>query len=695
MADQQVKITISAIDNATKALNDIKKSLTGISKETDTTQTSFLSLKNVVIGFATVTAVVLTKRIIEATKTFQDLRSNLITATGSIEQGTQAFKYLTEFSKKTQFSVEDITKAFLTLYQNGVQPTEKILTTFTTVAGNATNKLDTLNDLVVLFAKGAQNAGIGAQTLTQLVKNNIPVYEILQKQLGISSEGVNKLFDSSTTAKIALDALLVGLEQRAKKASNRVDNLSTRMDLFTKSTQQLLAEIGETTSLNYFFDTLNEGFERNKPLLQFLGNLLVGVINVVAFIAGTANKVMFDFFEMFSFYLKPLKSMADTVYDTLTPAFSWLTKQLNNATKAWEALKKISNAGSKSLMTRDTFESDRAVTTGKLPDEPKATPKATELQEIVSTTSIDLLKVLESFEKISVIISKGVATGIKDVSKTLAESVVLGKSLQMSFREIAQNLLVKILAGLIEQNLIKLALLALDEISSILGIKQLYTESLKTKELEKQAKLKKEINGEVATQEVKPEEMAKQQLTQIIETLWGKLKETFDTVLSSVSTIFESIGTFTTEIFNSLSKNLSEIVSSLAENLSSILSSLGGGSSGGGGFLSSLINIGMSAFGGGGAGGAMPDLPMGMYAEGGAVRGGMPITVGERGRELFVPNTNGTVVPNHDLGGANNITFNIQANDVRGIKELLIDNRATIINLVNQGANQKGKSNIV
>jgi phage-related minor tail protein len=74
----------------------------------------------------------------------------------------------------------------------------------------------------------------------------------------------------------------------------------------------------------------------------------------------------------------------------------------------------------------------------------------------------------------------------------------------------------------------------------------------------------------------------------------------------------------------------------------------------------------------------------------------MPITVGERGRELFVPNTSGTIVPNHDLAGTGmNITFNIQANDVRGIKELLIDNRATIINLVNQGANQKGKSNVI
>jgi hypothetical protein len=83
------------------------------------------------------------------------------------------------------------------------------------------------------------------------------------------------------------------------------------------------------------------------------------------------------------------------------------------------------------------------------------------------------------------------------------------------------------------------------------------------------------------------------------------------------------------------------------------------------------------------------------FAEGGNIQAGQPAIVGERGRELFVPSTNGTIVPNHDMGSGMNITFNIQANDVRGIKELLIDNRATIINLVNQGANQKGKSNVI
>ena len=113
--------------------------------------------------------------------------------------------------------------------------------------------------------------------------------------------------------------------------------------------------------------------------------------------------------------------------------------------------------------------------------------------------------------------------------------------------------------------------------------------------------------------------------------------------------------------------------------------------SGAGSFLSSI-------FGGGGGGGGMTPINAALaspFAEGGAVRGGMPITVGERGRELFVPSTNGTIIPNNDLGMGSNFTFNIQANDVRGIRELLIDNRATIINLVNQSANQKGKSNVV
>jgi hypothetical protein len=213
-----------------------------------------------------------------------------------------------------------------------------------------------------------------------------------------------------------------------------------------------------------------------------------------------------------------------------------------------------------------------------------------------------------AFRSLNKTIAEGVVVGVKNVSVAIAESIVLGKKLTDTFRELTQKLLVKILSQLIEEQLIKLALIALDELKLFISRQQ-------TAEIQKQNTL-----------------LAQRQ-------------------------------------------------------------SMGGDS---GGFLGTLFNIGASIFGGGGGMTPIDASVVSPFAEGGSVRGGMPITVGERGRELFVPNTSGTIVPNHELANSGmNITFNIQANDVRGIKELLIDNRATIINLVNQGANQKGKSNVV
>jgi len=153
-----------------------------------------------------------------------------------------------------------------------------------------------------------------------------------------------------------------------------------------------------------------------------------------------------------------------------------------------------------------------------------------------------------------------------------------------------------------------------------------------------------------------------------------------DILVRMISKQLEYIATLLLDIAYQKIKT-TELYAQLAASMSSAFS-------GSGSFLSSL-------FGGGGEMTPINAALSSPFAEGGSVKGGVPITVGERGRELFVPSTNGTIVPNHDLGSGTNITFNIQANDVRGIRELLIDNRATIINLVNQGANAKGRSNVV
>ena len=45
--------------------------------------------------------------------------------------------------------------------------------------------------------------------------------------------------------------------------------------------------------------------------------------------------------------------------------------------------------------------------------------------------------------------------------------------------------------------------------------------------------------------------------------------------------------------------------------------------------------------------------------------------------------------------GQTNISFTINATDVKGVQELLINNRATITNLINQALNQRGKANLI
>jgi hypothetical protein len=48
---------------------------------------------------------------------------------------------------------------------------------------------------------------------------------------------------------------------------------------------------------------------------------------------------------------------------------------------------------------------------------------------------------------------------------------------------------------------------------------------------------------------------------------------------------------------------------------------------------------------------------LGGFAAGGPVRGNVPIIVGEQGPEVFVPNSSGSIVPNHALGGAGGSAF--------------------------------------
>lgn len=86
--------------------------------------------------------------------------------------------------------------------------------------------------------------------------------------------------------------------------------------------------------------------------------------------------------------------------------------------------------------------------------------------------------------------------------------------------------------------------------------------------------------------------------------------------------------------------------------------------------VSKALLGGLGGLGGGGGlfGGLLGGLFGGARAMGGPVAAGKVHLVGERGPELYVPNTAGHIVPNHQLGGNVNIHMTVNANDADSFK---------------------------
>jgi len=119
--------------------------------------------------------------------------------------------------------------------------------------------------------------------------------------------------------------------------------------------------------------------------------------------------------------------------------------------------------------------------------------------------------------------------------------------------------------------------------------------------------------------------------------------------------------------------------------------------------LNGVINAAMASAGGGGSiFSFFGSMFGGGKANGGPVSGGTPYVVGERGPELFMPNTAGTIIPNDQLSMGNgkplqdnqplNVNFTINAIDTQTGIGFLLQNKPAIINMVSDAYNRRGRN---
>jgi hypothetical protein len=630
MADQQLNIKLNVIDNASKAFTEVKNSI--------------FNVRNALIGLGAGVAV---NSLINVGKKAEEAKLRLSNLTGSTSEGARAFDQFTQFAIGAKIPLDDVISASKKLIALGSSP-EKLAKNLEQVSNiSATLGLDfetTVEQFGKATTKGLTNARIFTESnLKQIL--NIP------RGLELSAQETARIFEKEFSASGRFGK--AGSDLRNSLSGNLIalQNVFFKFasDVGTKFFDVLKNQIGD---LGTFFKQNNQALKSfAESIGTGLANLVTGTAKAIKFLKdnvelligvliGTAIIKAIDTVKQLSLALLGIATIFKTnpIYYTIAltitgiaTAFSLLS---TNASEAEKVLRSIEKTAVKNKKTFESVTYGNEVSEGLDNVTQGLEEQSVRLKEIQALeeglritrskpfeaedyapdrlasdfTALDeiLIKIgdkntlmLDQLLNIGTTVSDTLNKGISDFSQGIAESIVLGKSLGDTFKNIGQNLLVAILKNSIEI-------------------------------------------------------IARKTLELAIEKMITKEKIAQASISSS------------------------------------------GGL--GGGFLGTIARIGFNAIAGGGS---VPlDAPNFynpvMEAEGGSVRGGMPITVGERGRELFVPSTSGTIVPNHDMTNmGTNITFNIQANDVRGIKELLIDNRATIINLVNQGANQKGKSNVI
>tara|TARA_A100001015_G_scaffold165035_1_gene183477 strand:+ start:4163 stop:6025 length:1863 start_codon:yes stop_codon:yes gene_type:complete len=620
VAAERLQIRIDAVDKTRRAFRNITGSL-------DRLRARVFSLQS---AFATIGAGLAVRSFVNVGREVETLENRFKFLFGSVKEGQKAFDALVTFASKVPFTLQEIAGASgnLAVISKDAQQLTKNLE----IVGNvsAVTGIDfrtTAEQIQRSFSSGIASAEIfrerGVRALLGFESGaSVSVEQTIKAfEEAFGKEG--RFANATKVLAATFDGTLSQITDKLFKfqlATNRADffgfikaGLATINDLLDTSGSALdkfAQKTGETLvsvtkgllvgtaliidAVAPIFSFVAQGFQGLFNLIKILptGVREIGVLGflllgrrgkILALILGSLIEANRQFVDKYA----QLNKEADTFGNNLEKSTGFTGKML-------EFFKMIEETQRKSKEELDKIN--------KLIE--KGAEEAKKQKQIFGEVEISLKKIAEEivkkandgFAKINETIATGIVGGIKSISRGLAESIVLGKNLADTFRQLAQQVLINVIARIIET--ITYRILERTILKDILKTEQ--------QKLSNQNRLNSALKTELALRAV------------------------------------------------------------------------------------------IAAFGGGGGGFGAEGGQVKARADGGSVAGSSPYIVGERGRELFIPNTDGEIVSNERLQRlGTNVNFTINATDVKGVKELLIDNRAVIVNIVNSALNQKGKAALV
>ena len=613
------------------ARNKTLKAFKEVQTSTEKTKQSILNLKNALVGLG---AGVVVRSIINTTARFEDLRTSLASVTGSAQQGAEAFEFISQFATKTQFGIEDLSKSFIKLKAAGITPTEELLNIFTNTAAITTDQIGSLEAVTDLYARTV-SGGLGLEEIQRLGDRGVPILKILEEQLGLTRGQISEFGKTAEGAKQIVDAFGKGITERFGDATtNLVGNLSTQFSNLQIALLNNADAFGQglAPAIKDATQEVTNLLVENQELIKSLGQDLGGALSGILDLILDLTKGV-----------RELNSALKTFTDDQVGLISLLVLGTNTLGIFNDKLEDNKEGFMSAEESAENFQKSLALVSQEAPI----------LEEKIRRLNAGIEEFKDNSELTNVFKIKTEDETEDDIFtqlQKLREQTGVGLINQIKAQK-RQEL--EIL-----EDINKLGLLSEEE----------YLKQKEKLNLIYAEKIKKAKEDEVS-QKVLIEKQGQDQILDAVGDALSKVSglnkdafrayQAFQIAMATVNT-FRAVSNAMASYPFPL--NIGVAGAELARGLATV---------------AQIRSI------------APP------RQTGGRVFAGQPYTVGENGRETFVPESNGTILPNGSMGQATSINLNIYANDTEGFDDLLIKRRSTIINVINDALNSQGREAII
>ena len=502
---QQLKIDIVAKDKS-------KQALTGVRGGLDRLKKSVFSLQGAFIGLGAGLAI---RSLVNTGKQIEGLQVRLKFLFGTASEGAKAFDEMAKFAAKVPFSLEEIQSGSGVLAV--VSKDAKELANLMEITGNvaAVTGLDFKTTAEQI--QRSMSAGISAADLfrDRGVKSMLGFKAGAVVTVEETAAAFTKIFGKGGKFGGATDEL-------AKTFEGTLSMIGDKFFSFKRT----ILEAGFFASLKKEFGNLNKALEKNADMIEKIG---VGIGTVLAvsveklasgikLIAQYSTEVTEVFkilisykiaamFLRWGYALVPIVASMTTLVSLTgvgliaaglaaaagTAAYYKMGKELDSIAEKIDrnhakfkmgeipdrnrGMAQYTTISPKEMEAVDTFlynyvnELEYAI--------PTATQKA--IDKFKELNSGALQEIKDKTKNIEMIIAEGVNSGITKMSEGFARALVFGENLKDTLRNMAQNVLSRIIAVLIEQIvreqiLVKLGNFKIGQATTLLSIERLITE---------------------------------------------------------------------------------------------------------------------------------------------------------------------------------------------------------------------------